>query len=60
MANILNYPIIRDIVLPFILVFVLVFAILEKSKLLGDGKKQINAIIGFVIAAIVRWIFNSS
>lgn len=53
MANILNYPIISDIVLPFILVFVLVFAILEKSKLLGDGKKQINAIVGFVVAAIV-------
>ena len=37
---------------PFLLVFTLVFAILEKSKILGDGKKQIDAIVSLVIALI--------
>ena len=46
--NFWEYPIIRDFLLPFLLVFVLIFAILEKSKLLGEGKKQINAIIALV------------
>ena len=39
-------------ILPFLLVFTLVFAVLEKSKLLGDNKNQINAIIGFVTGLI--------
>lgn len=38
--------------LPFLLVFVLVFALLEKTQLFGEGKKQINAIIAFVIGAL--------
>ena len=37
--------------LPFLLVFILLYAILEKTKLIGD-KHQINAIISFVIAAL--------
>jgi hypothetical protein len=39
-------------VLPFILIFVLVFAILQKSKLFGDGKNQIDALLAFVIAGL--------
>jgi len=53
MANFLTLPIFKEIILPFILVFVLIFAILQKSKLLGDGKTQVDALIGFVIAAIL-------
>jgi hypothetical protein len=53
MANFLTLPIFQDIILPFILFFTLFFAILQKTKLLGDGKQQIDAIISFVIAAIV-------
>jgi len=41
-----------DIILPFLLVFTLVFAILDKSKLLGEGKRQINAIISLVVGLI--------
>lgn len=52
MANFLMYPIFQDVILPFILIFVLIFAILQKTKLLGDGVNQINAVISFVIAAI--------
>jgi len=39
-------------VLPFLLVFFIVFAILEKTKVFGDDKKQINALIAFVIGLI--------
>ena len=37
---------------PFLLVWFIVFAILEKTKLLGEGKKQIDAIVAGVIALI--------
>jgi len=43
----------RDYILPFLLVFVLVFAVLEKTKLLGDGKKQLDAIVALIIGLIV-------
>jgi len=43
-----------DVVLPFLLVFTIVFAVLEKTKLFGTydkkPKKNINAMIAFVIA----------
>jgi len=48
-----NYPVIKDFLLPFLLVFVLIFAILEKSKILGEGKKQINAIVALVSGLIL-------
>jgi len=38
--------------LPFLLVFFIVFAILEKTKIFGEGKKQINALVAFVIGLI--------
>ena len=39
-------------IFPFFLVFTIVFAILEKTKLFGDGKKTINAIVAFVTGLI--------
>jgi len=38
---------------PFLLIFFVIFAILEKTKVLGDGKKQLNALTAFVIGLIV-------
>jgi hypothetical protein len=40
-------------ILPFLLVFTLIFAILEKTKILGEDKRQINAIISLVMGLIV-------
>ena len=40
-------------VLVFILVFTLLFALLQKSKILGDGKKQTDALISLAIALLV-------
>jgi len=42
-----------DYILPFVLVFTLVFAVLQKTKLLGDGKRQIDALIGLVVGLIL-------
>lgn len=50
--TIFQSAIFTDYLLPFLLVFVIVFGILEKTKLIGDGKKQLNAIIAFVIGLI--------
>lgn len=41
------------IVYPFLLVFTLIFAILQKSKILGDSQKQVDALIALSIALIV-------
>jgi hypothetical protein len=48
----LQWPIVSQYILPFLLVFVIVFGILEKTKLFGDGKPRLNAIASFVIALI--------
>ncbi|VVB80734.1 Uncharacterised protein [uncultured archaeon] len=45
-------PIFVEGVLPFLLVFVLVFAILQKTKVLGEGKTQIDALISLAIGLI--------
>jgi hypothetical protein len=48
----LQLPIISDFILPFLLVFTVLFAILEKTKLFGDGKKQLDAIVSAVAGLI--------
>src|SRR3989344_6435799 len=50
--NILQHEALTDFVYPFLLVFFIVFAILEKTKVLGSEKKQINAFVAFVIGLI--------
>ena len=39
-------------VFPFLLIFFIVFAILEKTKIFGDDKKQLDALVAFVIGLI--------
>ncbi len=51
-STILQSEILTRFILPFLLVFFIVFAILEKTKLFGEGKKQLNALISFVIGLI--------
>ncbi len=50
--TILQSPVLTRFILPFLLVFFIVFAILEKTKIFGEGKKQLNALISFVIGLI--------
>lgn len=48
----LQHWIFSKFLFPFLLIFFIVFAVLEKLKLFGEGKKQINALISFVIGLI--------
>jgi len=51
--TILSSPLFLDIILPFLLVFTVLFAILQKSEILGKGKKQVDAIVSLVVGLIV-------
>lgn len=42
-----------DIILPFLLIFSIVFAVLDRAKLFGEEKKNINVIVALVIALLV-------
>lgn len=42
-----------DIMLPFLLIFVVIYAILMKTKILGEEKKNLNIIIAIVVGLLV-------
>lgn len=44
---------VADVLIPFLLIFTVVFAVLEKAKILGEGKKNFNVIVALSIALIV-------
>ncbi len=48
----LQSPILTQFVYPFFLIFFVLYAILDRTKIFGEGNKQINALISFVIAFI--------
>lgn len=50
--TIFQHWIFTKFVLPFLLIFFIVFAILEKTKILGEDKKQLDSLVSFVIALI--------
>lgn len=50
---IIDHPIFTEMLLPFLLVFVLMFAILQKTKILGEKKAQIDALVSLAIALIL-------
>ena len=50
--TILQHWIFSQFILPFFLVFFIVFGILEKSKMFGDSKKQLNALVAFIVGLI--------
>jgi hypothetical protein len=55
-GDFINYLVelgIADVILPFILIFTLVYAILTRTKILGEGKKNFNVMIALVIALSV-------
>ena len=57
--TILSSPIFSEAILPFILIFTVVFAILQKSKILGDGKRQIDALVALVVGLITITFVNA-
>ena len=44
---------IGDSLLPFLLIFVVVFAVLEKTKIIGEGKRNFNVVFSFIMALLV-------
>src|SRR3989338_2721275 len=42
-----------DILLPFLLIFVIVFAILQKTKVLGDERKNLSIVVALVVGLLV-------
>lgn len=51
--TILSHPVFVETILPFLLVFTIVFAVLQKAKIFGEDKKQIDAIIALVTGLIL-------
>jgi len=49
--TIFQHWVVTQFILPFLLIWTITFAILQKTKLL-DGKKQLDAIVAFVIGLI--------
>ena len=52
MLGVFSLPIFQHIILPFVLIFVVVFAILQRTKLFGEDRRQIDAIVAFIFALI--------
>ena len=50
--TILQHWIVTKFILPFALLVAIVYGILEKTKILGEDKHQLNAIVAFVIGLI--------
>jgi len=42
-----------DVLLPFLLVFTIIFAVLDKTKIMGEGKRNMNVSIALIFALIV-------
>src|SRR3989338_7997013 len=42
-----------DALLPFLLIFTVIFAIMQKFKFLGEGKKNINVMLALIIGLLV-------
>ncbi|MFH1365510.1 MAG: hypothetical protein ABIH28_02925 [archaeon] len=47
--TILQSSLFREYLIPFLLIWTIIFAILQKTKLLGEGKMQLDAIVSAVI-----------
>ena len=45
----LDYWGVTDVLLPFILIFTIVFATLQKTKILGEGKRQFNVMLALIM-----------
>ena len=51
-GNIFQSEVATGFIYPFFLIFFIVFAVLDKSGILGKGKKQLNAMVAGVVALI--------
>jgi len=42
-----------DVLLPFMLIFVVIYAILTKTRILGEDKKNLNVVVAIVVGLLV-------
>ena len=42
-----------DVLLPFLLIFTVIFSILDKTKIMGDGKRNMNVAVALIFALLV-------
>ena len=49
----LEYMGLTDVLLPFLLIFAIVFAVLDRAKIFGAERKNINIVIAVVVALLV-------
>ena len=42
-----------DVLLPFLLIFTIIFAILQKTKILGEDKKNLSVVVAVVVGLLV-------
>lgn len=42
-----------EAILPFILIFTMVFAVLQKTHIIGEGKRQFNSLVALIMALMV-------
>ena len=42
-----------EAILPFILIFTMIFAVLQKTKIIGEGKRQFNSLVALIMALMV-------
>lgn len=52
MVNVLQSSLLVNFLYPMLLIFLITFAVLEKTKIFGEAKSQINAMVGLVVALI--------
>ncbi len=48
----LQYYGIFDVLIPFLLIFTVIFAILQRIKLFGEDKKNINIVVALIMAIL--------
>jgi len=58
-AGIFGSSVFKDLILPFLIIFVIIFAILQKTQILGEEKKQIDALVSLVIALLLIGMPNA-
>ncbi|MBI2656230.1 hypothetical protein HYX03_00645 [Candidatus Woesearchaeota archaeon] len=42
-----------DVMLPFLLIFVIIYAVLQKTRILGETKKNLNVVVALVVGLLV-------
>ncbi len=52
MSNILQASLFTSFLYPFLLMFFIMYALLQKSKILGDNQPQINAFVSLIVSLI--------